>query len=88
MSLIYATSTILLVLKIFPFEPGLLPGPLSHKSCYGHYADVRENVSGYRLGLTGNNWMIKPTIGCYGCTLINLILKTTVLIFDTTHKKI
>ena len=52
MSLIYATSTILLVLKIFPFEPGLLPGSLSHKSCYGHYADVRENVSGYRLGLT------------------------------------
>ena len=53
MSLTYGTSTILFALKILPFQHGLLLGSPNHKSRYGHSADnVRENVSGYRLGLT------------------------------------
>ena len=53
MSLTYGTSTILLVSKILPFQHGLLLWSPSHKFGYGHSADnVRENVSGYRLGLT------------------------------------
>ena len=53
MSLTYGTSTILFALKILPFQHGLLLWSPSHKSRYGHSADnVRENVSGYGLGLT------------------------------------
>ena len=53
MSLTYGSNTILFALKIVPFQHGLLLWSPSHKSRYGHSADnVRENVSGYRLGLT------------------------------------
>ena len=53
MSLIYGTSTILFVLKIFPFRHGLLLSSPSLKSRYGHSLDnVCNNVSGYGLGLT------------------------------------
>ena len=52
MPLTYGTSTIIFVLKILPFQHGLLLWSPSHKSCYGHSADnVRENVSGHGLGL-------------------------------------
>ena len=52
MSLTYGTSAILFALKILPFHHGLLLWSPSHKSHYGHSADnVRENISGYGLGL-------------------------------------
>ena len=52
MSLTYGAGTILFALKILPFEHGLLLWSPSHKPRYGHFADnVRENVSGYELGL-------------------------------------
>ena len=53
MSLTYSTSTILFAWKILLFQHGLLLWSSSHKSHCGHSADnVRENVSGYGLGLT------------------------------------
>ena len=53
MSLIYGTSTILFILKIFPFQHSLLLWSSSHKSRYGNSAgNVCENVSAYGLGLT------------------------------------
>ena len=46
-------STILFALKILLLQHGQLLWSPSHKSHYGHSADnVRENVSGYGLGLT------------------------------------
>ena len=52
MSFTYGTSTVLFDLKILPFQHGLLLWSSSHETSYGHSADnVRENASGYGLGL-------------------------------------
>ena len=45
MSLTHDASIIIIALKIFPSQYGLLLGSLSHKSHYDHYGDnIRENA--------------------------------------------